>query len=141
MKSETRTGDLQFEGETALMGRRGSQRGGTGAFIFWVVVLGAIIYLGVKFLPPYISSNEFIDAMDYEAKEAGAGNRDEGKIRRALMIKAKELKLPMKEANIHFTRTAAQVTIEVQYAVLVDFPLGKSYLWRFSPRVTKPVLQ
>lgn len=123
------------------MGRRSSQRGGTGSFVFWVVVLAAIIYLGVKFLPPYVSSNEFTDAMDYEAKEAAAGNRDEGKIRSAILIKARELKLPVKDANIHVTRTTGLVTIEVQYAVLVDLPLGKSYLWHFSPRVTKPVLQ
>jgi hypothetical protein len=122
------------------MRRRSIQRGGTGAFIFWVVVLVVIVYLGVKFLPPYVSSNEFVDAMDYEAKEAGAGNRDDGKIRVALAIKAKELKLPVKDANIHITRTAGQVTIEVQYTVLVDLPLGKSYQWRFSPRVSKPVL-
>lgn len=122
--------------------KRGSrQRGGTGSFVFWIVVLVVIIYLGVKFLPPYVSSNEFVDAMDYEAKEAGAGNRDDGKVRMALVIKAKELKLPVKDANIHVTRTPGKVTIEVQYAVLVDLPLGKSYLWRFSPRVSKPVLQ
>ena len=123
------------------MRRRSSQRGGTGTFIFWLVVLVVIVYLGVKFLPPYVSSNEFVDAMDYEAKEAGAGNRDDGKIRLALVIKAKELKLPVKDANIRITRTSGQVVIDVQYAVLVDLPFGKSYLWRFSPRVTKPVLQ
>jgi hypothetical protein len=123
------------------MGRWSSRRGGTGSFIFWVVVLALIIYLGVKFIPPYVSSNEFVDAMDYEAKEAGAGNRDEGKVRLALMIKAKELKLPVKDSSIKVTRLANQVSVEVQYAILVDLPFGKSYLWHFSPRVTKPVLQ
>ncbi|MGB7624395.1 MAG: hypothetical protein WBN92_18775, partial [Terriglobia bacterium] len=86
------------------MGRWRSRRGGTGSFIFWVVVLALIIYLGVKFIPPYVSSNEFVDAMDYEAKEAGAGNRDDGKIRSALLIKAKELKLPVKDSSIKVTR-------------------------------------
>lgn len=123
------------------MGRWRSRRGGTGSFIFWVVVLALIIYLGVKFIPPYVSSNEFVDAMDYEAKEAGAGNRDDGKIRSALLIKAKELKLPVKDSSIKVTRLANQVIVEVQYAILVDLPFGKSYLWHFSPRVTKPVLQ
>ncbi|MFI5174380.1 MAG: hypothetical protein ACHQKY_05955 [Terriglobia bacterium] len=123
------------------MGRWSSRRGGTGSFIFWVVVLALIIYLGVKFIPPYVSSNEFVDAMDYEAKEAGAGNRDEGKVRLALMIKAKELKLPVKDSSIKVTRLANQVSVEVQYTILVDLPFGKSYLWHFSPRVTKPVLQ
>jgi hypothetical protein len=141
MKSETLTSDLQFERENALMGRGSSQRGGTGSFIFWIVVLGVLIYLGVKFLPPYVSSNEFVDAMDYEAKEAGAGNRKEGKIHTALLLRARELKLPVKDADIHVTKTAGLVTVEVQYAVLVELPFGKSYLWHFSPRVTKPVLQ
>jgi hypothetical protein len=122
------------------MGRWSSQRGGTGAFVFWIVVLAAIVYLGSKFVPPYVSSNEFVDAMDYEAKEAGAGNRDEAKIRQALLVKAKDLKLPVKDANIKVSRLTGQITIEVKYDVLVDLPFGKSYLWHFSPRVSKPVL-
>lgn len=123
------------------MGRWRDQRGGAGIFLVWVVILAAVIYLGAKFVPPYVSSNEFVDAMDYEAKEAGAGNRDEKKIRSALLIKARELNLPVKESNIHVSRTVNEVVVQVQYAVQVNLPLGKSYLWHFSPRVSKPVLQ
>jgi hypothetical protein len=121
--------------------RWSNRRGAAGSFIFWIIILCAIVYLGMKFVPPYVKSNEFADAMDYEAKEAGAGNRDEAKIHIALLVKAKELNLPVKDSNIHVTRTAGQVAVAVEYDVLVDLPFGKSYLWHFSPRVTKPVLQ
>jgi len=61
-------------------------------------------------------------------------------VKRALLLKAKELELPVRDSDIHIRRTGGEVTIDIQYTVVVDLPLYGPYSWRFSPRVSKPVL-
>lgn len=122
------------------MKRSGSERGGAAAVIFWLVVLGISIYLGTKFLPPYVSSKEFVDAMDEQAADAGAGNLTDDQVKRALALKAKDLHLPVKEPDIHIRRTGGEVTIDTQYTVVIDLPFYGRYSWPFSSHAARPVL-
>lgn len=122
------------------MKRWNNERGGGWALVFWLVVLAAFVYFGSKFLPTYVSSNQFYDAMEYEAKETAAGNRTDEQVRKALVIKAKELGLPILAANIQITRSGNEVAIQVKYTVSVDLPYTAPVQWKFSPRSAKPML-
>lgn len=117
-----------------------NEKGGAVALVFWLAVLGTCIYLAAKIVPPYVSSNEFIDEMDVQAREFAAGNLSEEKVRRDLVIRAKYLNLPVKDGNIHISRSYGEAVIEVQYTVVIDLPIRGPYIWNFSPRVTKPIL-
>lgn len=117
-----------------------NEKGGAVALVFWLAILGTCIYLAAKIVPPYISSNEFIDEMDVQAREFAAGNLSEEKVRRALVIRAKYLHLPVKDGDIHISRASGDVVIEVQYTITIELPIRGPYVWKLSPRVTKPVL-
>ena len=117
-----------------------NEKGGAAALIFWLAVLGACIYLAAKIVPPYVSSNEFVDEMDVQARECAAGNLSEDKVRRDLIIRAKYLNLPVKDGNIHISRTGGEVVIEVQYTITIDLPIRGPYVWKISSRVNKPIL-
>lgn len=116
------------------------ERGGAGALIFWLVIIGVFVYLGTKFAPTYVASNQFVDSMDVQAKEAAAGNLSDEKVRKELIRRAKELELPIKDGNIHISRTGGEVIIEIQYTVKIDLPIDGGYQWKFSPRVARPIL-
>jgi hypothetical protein len=119
---------------------RSNEHGGVKALVFWLALLGLFIYAGTKFAPPYVASNQFIDEMDVQAKEAAAGNIDDVKVRRALLIRAKDLALPVKDSNIRISRTGGEVVIQIEYTVIIELPFQNFYKWKFTPRVAKPIL-
>lgn len=119
---------------------RDQERGGAGALLFWLVLLGLFVYLAAKFAPPYVTSNEFADQMDSIARDSGAGNYSDEQARALLMRKAKDLNIPLKESDIKIKHTGGEVIIEVKYTLEIDLPFINSYLWKFSPRVSKPIL-
>lgn len=119
---------------------RKNEYGGAGALVFWLLVLILAVYLGTKFLPPYVSSNEFVDSMESQAKEAAAGNLADEKVRAELMRRSKELGLPIKESDIRIAHTGGEVIINVSYVVDIEVPIYGTYHWTFTPRAAKPVL-
>lgn len=137
---ESRVEKIEFKEKNPPMKSWRNEKGGAAALVFWLAILGICIYLAAKIVPPYISSNEFIDEMDVQAREFAAGNLSEEKVRRDLIIRARYLNLPVKDANIHISRSSGDVVIEVQYTITIDLPIRGPYVWKLSPRVTKPVL-
>ncbi len=108
--------------------------------MFWLVLLGLFVYLASKFAPPYVTNNQFLDAMDSVARDAAAGNYNDDKVHLLLLKKAKDLDLPVKDDDIHIKRTGGEVIIEVDYTIVIELPLVNDYKWSFSPRVAKPIL-
>ena len=90
------------------------------------LLIVAIIYLGVEFIPPYWANYQFEDAIRTEALMSTNNAKTEDAIRDTVYKKAQELEIPAVKDNIKVVRTGSQgtgsVTIDVPYVVQVNLP-------------------
>ncbi|HTF99458.1 MAG TPA: hypothetical protein VK654_02590 [Nitrospirota bacterium] len=95
---------------------------------FWLIVLGVIIYAGVKLAMPYFDFERMKDEMTVKARLAQVLKDDE--VRQALVAKAKELELPLGPENFILQRDEAKqrMYIAAAWDVEVHFPYD-IYVW------------
>ena len=98
-----------------------------------VALLVALVFLGIKLVPPYFSNYQFQDEMNAIARIATyAEAKTEAGVRNDVLAKAKELKLPVKEEQITVVKGPYGVNIEVKYEVKVEVP-GHTFNLKFNP--------
>ena len=96
----------------------------------------AVVLLGFKFVPVFLSNYEFEDFMKEEALHStyGAGSADD--IRDRVVKHARDYDIDLDAKQVHVTRTGANgtgsVTIEAEYSVPVDLP-GYTMTLDFHP--------
>jgi hypothetical protein len=113
---------------------RGSGRIGC---IVWLAVLGLIGYGLYKVIPVKIATSTFYDFMQEEASFASI--RDVRQLKKELLVKAKELNLPVTEDNLTIKRSKEAVRIEAHYEITIEFFNGwKNYVWKFDQVVDRP---
>ena len=110
-------------------------RGALGC-LFSFLVLGAIAYLGYKFIPPYVSHFELKDAIDEIAvyEVAGIGVQKKGPAvdtQEMVINKAKEMGIKLERENIQIERMTDKIFIHVNYSVPIDLP-GRVYDLKFD---------
>ena len=110
-------------------------RGSLGC-LFSFLLLGAIGYLGYKFIPPYVSHFELKDALDemavYEVSGIGASQNAKAVDTQELVIKkAKEMGIRLEKKDIKIERTIDKIFIHVNYSVPIDLP-GSVYQLKFD---------
>jgi hypothetical protein len=116
---------------------RRSQAGqGKIGCVFWVLAFAIVAMIGYKMLPIKVQSSEFADFLEEQAK--WVGNRSTEDIKKAVMIKAGELNLPVKDENVVVQRDRDRIKMEVTYVVPVEFP-GYTYNWQFHHMVDRPI--
>ncbi len=118
---KTFTGD---EGKTSL-----------GNILFLLIVL-ALIYFGVKFVPVRVNAFSFQDAMNEEA--SFAAHRSDKIIKGNLLRFAKEKRLPITSEQLKLKREPGRMTVEADYTVMVD-TIFFTYGWRFQEKVVRDV--
>jgi hypothetical protein len=86
-------------------------------FIFVILVLASIAYVGLKFGIPYYKYSAFkSDAK--ELARISIGNTE--KTRSQIFERAQELKLPLEENDIEVTKTVKGVRVQVSWSETVD---------------------
>ena len=108
------------------MARLRGQAGGEGrvGLIIALVVCGLVIHSGLQYVPVIITENEFMDHIQDSLKEVSAGTMTKEHFLKDVMLKAKDLELPVSEHMIVLNETAAQFSVKVGYSVTVGWLWG-----------------
>ncbi len=118
-----------------LRNRRERGEGQFGCLVGLVLLLVAAL-IAFKMIPIKVKAADMRDTVYNEAKSAGQHNN--GQIMKALLHKAEQLDLPLKESDVNIVREAANIVVEVNYTVPVEFP-GYTYNWSFHHRAENPI--
>jgi hypothetical protein len=109
--------------------------------MFWLALLGIMIYVGVKIIPVYMAAERMKDAMVTKAGVAQVLKDEE--ILRDLVTKAKELGLPLTEENFVVQRDMDRrmMTIKTAWEVEVHF-FGDLYVhtYHFTPEIQENIM-
>ncbi len=109
---------------------------GTLKLIFGFALFGAVILVGVKFIPPYFANYELEDAIKTEATQATYSARTEDDIRDSIIKQARGYDIILTTKQVHVTRVGGfgvgTLAIEANYSVPIDLP-GYSTTLEFHP--------
>jgi len=101
-----------------------------------VAILGVLVLVAVKVIPPYFSNYELEDAIKTEALNATYSTRTEDDVRDAIIKQARNYDIALTPKQVHVTRQgglgSGTLNIEVDYSVAIDLP-GYSTTIEFHP--------
>ncbi|MGA2967403.1 MAG: hypothetical protein ABSD64_14435 [Terriglobales bacterium] len=107
--------------------------------LFGLAILGAMVLVGVKVIPPYFSNYEFEDAIKEEALQSTYTNRTEEDIRETVVKLARKYDIEITPKQVHVARVGVNLNgslaIDVEYSVPLDLP-GYSTTLNFHPATT-----
>jgi hypothetical protein len=92
--------------------------------------------IAYKMIPIKVKAAEMRDVVYDESKSAGQHNNQQ--ITKAIVAKAEQLGFPVKEGDVKIDRTSANIRVEVNYTVPVEFP-GYTYQWEFHHKAENPI--
>lgn len=116
---------------------RHNERGeGQLGCVFGIVLMLLAILVAYKMIPIKVKAADLRQTVVDEAKSAGT--HSDGVISEAILAKARSLDLPVTEDDIKIARKQNAITVEVTYAVPVNFP-GYTYNWRFRHFADNPI--
>ncbi|HEY7096820.1 MAG TPA: hypothetical protein VH437_08855 [Terriglobales bacterium] len=99
---------------------------GTLKMGFGIFVMVAAVYLGVQFVPPYLSNYQFQDEIKNEATINTYNTKPEDAIRDTILRKAQDLDIPLTKDQIKVQRTgpigSGAIVIDANYQVHIDLP-------------------
>ncbi len=99
-------------------------------------VLGALVLVGVKVIPPYFSNYELEDSIKTEALQATYTTRTEDDIRDTIIKAARKYDIALTPKQVHVSRVGGiatgSLTIEADYSVSIELP-GYSTVIEFHP--------
>ncbi len=119
------------------LSRNQAGEGRTGTFIA-LLVLGAGIYLGVKFVPVMINAYAFRDYLDEQARFAQLPHHDDEMVKNNILRKARELELPVAGKDILVDRSSNRIDIRAHYTVPIVTPVY-TYNWEFNESIDAPL--
>jgi hypothetical protein len=88
--------------------------------IFYLLVVVALIYAGIQYVPPYLDSYQFNDFIRQEVKYAISARRTPDQVSASVLQKAKDMNIPLTARDIHITRRGPSFTLDVQYHFPID---------------------
>lgn len=102
--------------------RRHRERGGSKLnFVFTVLIVGAMVFAGIKIVPAYFANYQLQDSMQSEARFAIANEKGAAEIREDVWKKAQDLSIPLnKKEDIVVTASHSDISISANYSVPVD---------------------
>lgn len=120
--------------ESRWMNKNGKASAGT---LIWIVLIAAVVYVGVKFAPPYITYYMIKSEVENDAQTAHL--YDDQKILNLIMIRVKEFELPIEEKDIIVERKENEIGISLDYKIDVIFFTGYVKTLFFNIRTVKPL--
>src|SRR3954462_7857597 len=97
-----------------------------------VVVIVALIYTGIKLVPPFFNDWQFQDFIEGEARIDTYNVKPESEIRKDVYRSARDNDIPIGEDKVVDKRANATILIEAKYSVHIDLP-GYPLDLQFSP--------
>ncbi len=101
-----------------------------------LILLGLAIFVAWKMIPVKVKAAELRQTVVDEAKSAGTHNDD--RIKAAILAKAREDELPVKEGDITIVRGQGDITVTVTYTIPIAFP-GYTYNWHLEHVAKNPI--
>ena len=100
---------------------RDPEHGGTKINLFLtIVVLGTLIFVGVKIAPAYFANYQLEDAMKTEARFAAYNRKTDEEVREDIWKKVQELNIPVRREDIHLVNGGGTLQATIDYSVPVD---------------------
>ncbi len=106
-----------------LCGNHSKERGGSKIrLVLTLLVVGSMIFAGVRIFPAYFANYQLQDAMRTEAQFAASAypRRTEQTIRDSVWAKVQDLGIPAKEEDIVVNMSGGNVDITIDYTVTFD---------------------
>jgi hypothetical protein len=100
--------------------RSGEQGGAKLNTVLTLLIVGFLVFCGVKMVPAYFANYQLQDAMESEARFAIANHKGEEDIRDDIWKKVQELDIPVKREAIKVANSQGAVTISLDYSIPVD---------------------
>jgi len=97
-----------------------------------VLVIAAIIYVGVKVVPPFFNDWQFQDFIEGEARIDTYNTKPEADIRKDVMKAARENDIPITDDQLEVQRGNGTILIGAKYSVHIDLP-GYPLDLQFNP--------
>jgi hypothetical protein len=88
-----------------------------------VAILGSLVYVAYLVVPVYMSSYQFQDAVEEEARLDSYSQKNEQEIKDSVFKKAQSLGLPLTADQIHVQKVTNAVSISAAYTVHIDLPV------------------
>jgi hypothetical protein len=116
------------------------ERGGSKInTLLTLLILGGLIFTGVKIVPAMFAKFQLQDAIETESRFAIVNHKGEDEIREDVWKKMQELGIPATREAIRVSVAQRDVTISVDYTVPVDLQVYKFNL-EFHPHADNHTL-
>ena len=104
--------------------------------VFGVAVFAALVFTGIKIIPPFFSNYELEDSIKTEALQATYSTRTEDDIRETIIKQARNYDIALTPKQVHVSRAGTfgngSLYIEAEYSVPLELP-GYSTTLEFHP--------
>jgi hypothetical protein len=102
--------------------------------IITLLILGSMVFAGVKVVPVYFDNYQFQDAIENESRFALTGypKKSADDVRDDVWQKAQELSIPAQKDDIHVDMQNGSVSISLDYSVPIDLAVYQFTL-QFHP--------
>jgi hypothetical protein len=91
--------------------------------MLWILVAFFYFYLSYDYIRATMNDKKFADYVQYVVQIAGAEQRPQKEIRALILIKAEELKIPIKGDEITILGAGENLNVRLNYQVDIDIPL------------------
>jgi hypothetical protein len=118
-----------------MRNRRELGEGKLGCLVGLVLLLAAGL-VAYKMIPIKVKAAELRGTVVDEAKSAGRHN--DKRIKESILVRARQLELPVTENDVMVARQSGMIRVEVTYVVPVEFP-GYTYQWHFRHKAENPI--
>ncbi len=95
-------------------------------------ILGGMVFFLALFTPYYLRNLKLQTFVSETARGVEVRTQPDDLLKQMVLAKANQLNLPVAEDNVHITRSADAVQIDVRYSVNVSFP-GYTVRLHFYP--------
>lgn len=113
----------------------GEERGSSRTnFILTVLIIGSMVFAGVKVIPVYVANYQLQDSIESESRFALTGypKKTSDDVRDDVWQKAQELSIPAKKEDIQVSMANGSVSISLDYSVPIDLAVYQFTL-QFHP--------
>jgi len=91
--------------------------------VFWVLVAFFYFYLSYDYIRASMNDKKFADYVKYVVQIAGTEQRPNKEIRALILVKAEELKVPIRGDDITILGSGDTLNVTLNYQVDIDVPL------------------
>lgn len=99
---------------------------GRMSFLFWLLVIAAVIAFSVQYLPVRIASDRYQDFLVETAEKKNRLSKE--RLTKGLLERADELDLPLEKDGIEISVSSRRIRLRAEYTVPIDFLV---YTWNW----------